>query len=87
MQPSLFRPLLSSFSNAVYGEQPATPRVPHLLMMGSPSAVARLVVAVVVDPIQAFSCLWLSHVSKEVLKDMPAFTYLDAPGPIPLVLG
>lgn len=49
----------------------------RLLCPCGPTAVARLVVAVVVNSIEAQSCWFLSHVGKKVLEFQPSFTNRD----------
>jgi hypothetical protein len=55
-----------------------------LLLVGSPTAIGWLVVAIVVDAIKAVACSWmLAHVTREVLEAhevaaMPAPTDSDA---------
>jgi len=48
-----------------------------MLRTGCPAAVARLVVAVVVDPVEAAAVGALAHVGEEVGKRMPAFADAD----------
>lgn len=51
----------------------------HLLLVCSPSAVARFVVPVVVDTVEFETSRCFAHVGKEVLEGVPSFAHLDAP--------
>lgn len=80
---------LYPFSNSqgftVQGELPTAACVSALLFRGSPSAVTRLIVAVIVNAVKLVFERWLkSHIGQEVFKAVdPTVTNLDTP-PAPL---
>lgn len=45
--------------------------VSRLFFAGSPTAISRLVVSVVIDPVKSKVGLWYSHVSEKVIKSFP----------------
>ena len=49
--------------------------VPHLFFVRNPTAVARLVISVVVDAVNLFAWRLLFHVLQKVFKDLPSFAH------------
>lgn len=80
----LLRPCRCALRSSLECEKPIQTHVPHLFFLGSPTAIARLVVAVFVGiAIQAVFCgRRLSHIFKKVLKLAPPFTYGNTPAPV-----
>src|SRR5262249_47646225 len=60
--------------------------VSELLCQSRLSTIARLVVAVIVDAITAYSARALAHVRQEIRKFAPALAYSDAAFTVPLVI-
>jgi hypothetical protein len=60
--------------------------IAHLLAFGSPVTVGRLVIAVVVESIQARAGRALAHIGQEVLEMSPAITIRDPAGGVITIL-
>jgi len=73
-------PLGHRLPNAVHCEEPTRPRVALLLFSECPSAIARLVVSVVLDPINRVLGRWTrTHIREEGLKrPLPSTADTDA---------
>ena len=67
-QAELFRPLRHVQGQAVMGQPTIAPRVVALLLTAGPSAVSRLVVAVIVDAVNRVAGRARPHVGEEILE-------------------
>jgi len=84
--PRLVCPFGQAHGSAIVCQQAVSAGVAGLLQLCCPPAVARFIVAVVVDPVDAVCGRRArSHVGKEVLKRHPLVTHLNSALPISVI--